>query len=180
MIYIFWARSSEVEHPADNGKVVGSIPAVPTMSQYFTQKGLEDIKKELHRLKTVEIKKVADLIKHAASFGDLKENFAYHDAKDKQAFLQGKILELEDKIRNAQIIEKKQNGKIEIGSIALVLLNGDKEEIEIVGSDQSDPIKNKISYQSPLGKNLLNKAVGDKVKVDIEGNKINCEILEIK
>jgi len=154
---------------------------VPTMSQqYFTEKELEEIKKELHHLKTIETRKIAGLIKHTASFGDLKENAAYHDAKDKQAFLLGKILELRSKIGNAKIVKKKQDGKVQISSTLLVLLNGEKEKIEITGSDCSDPLKNKFSCQSPLGKILLNKSVGDKVKINIEGNKIDCQILKIE
>jgi len=150
------------------------------MSEYYTPEGLEESKKELNHLKTVETKEIAKLIEHTASFGDLKENAAYHDAKDKQAFLQGRILELEAKIRNAKIIEKKQTDKVQIGSNVLVSLGGEKEKIQIVSPAQTDSLKGKISYRSPLGKSVLNKSVGDIVEVNMEENKIECKILKIE
>lgn len=150
------------------------------MVQYITQEGLDELKKELQELKTVETKKIAELIRHAASFGDLKENFSYHDAKEKQAFLLGRISELEKKIRSAKIIEKKDSDKVQIGSKVLISLAGEKEEIQIVNPVQANPLENKISYESPLGKAILDKRAGDKVKFETEGNKIDCEILKIE
>jgi len=150
------------------------------MIQYFTTEGLEKLKKELHCLKTVKIKEIAELLRHAASFGDLKENAAYDDAKEKQAFLQGKILELEDTIGNAEIMEKRHTDKIQVGSTVLVFLSGEKEKFQIVSPSQVDSLKNKISYESPLGKKLLNKKVGNKVKIELGKEKIICEIIEIE
>jgi len=148
--------------------------------QYTTKQGLEEFKKELDFLKNVEMKKIAELIKHTASFGDLKENAAYHDAKEKQAFLQGRILELQSKINSAKIVEKNNNEKIQVGSKVLISLGDEKEKVEIVGSGQADPIKGKISYESPLGKAILNKRVGETLKVDLGGNKVECKILKIE
>jgi len=147
--------------------------------QYITPEGLEELKKELNYLKTEKTKEIAGLIKHAASFGDLKENFAYHDAKDKQAFLQGRIKELEYKIKNAKLVEKKQSDKIQVGSNVTVLLDGEEQKFSIVASDKVDPLKGKISYESPIGKALLNKSAGQESEMEIAGNKIKYKILKI-
>jgi len=146
----------------------------------ITKQGLEKLKKELNYLKTVKVKEIAALIKHTASFGDLKENAAYHDAKDKQAFLQGKIQELEAKIGDARVIEKNHNGKIGLGSNIIVLIDEDEEKMEIVDSSQADPLQGKISCESPLGKAILNKSVNQKFEVDINGNKLKCKILKVE
>ncbi len=131
-------------------------------------------------MKTVEVKKVAELIRHTASQGDLSENAAYDDAKERQGFLQGKILGLKEKINNAEIIEKKKTGKVEIGSMVSILLNGEKERFEIVGFGQTDLKENKLSYESPIGKAVFGKKAGDKIKIKTEENEINCEILKIE
>ena len=145
----------------------------------ITAKGLEDLKKELDYLKNTETKKIAKLIHHAASFGDLKENAAYHDAKERQAFLQGKIKELEQRIRESKVVETIGKDKVQVGSKVLISLNGEKENIELVGPGQADPLKGKVSSESPLGKNILNKAVGDEIEMKLGENMANCKILKI-
>jgi len=150
------------------------------MSNYITQKGLDELKKELDYLKTVKIREIAELIRKTASFGDLKENFAYHDAKEKQAFLQGKILELRERINSAEIIQNKKTGKVQVGSNVLIFLNGEEEKIEIVGAGQADPLKGKISCDSPLGKAMIDKSINEETKVQIGENILNCKILKIE
>jgi transcription elongation factor GreA len=146
----------------------------------ITAKGLEDLKKELDYLKNVKIREIAELIRHTASFGDLKENAAYHDAKDKQAFLQGKISELEQRIRNSEVVKNNNSGRIQVGSKVLLSLNGEEESVELVGPGQADPLKGKISYESPLGKAILNKIVGDEIKTQLGENVVECKILKIQ
>jgi len=146
----------------------------------ITKKGLEELKKELDYLKNDKTKEIAELIRHTASFGDLKENAAYHDAKDKQAFLQGKIKELEYRIRNSKVIENIGTDKVQVGSKVLLSLNEEEENIELVGPGQADPLKGKISSESPLGKNILNKLVGDKMRVELGDNIVSCKILKIE
>ena len=146
----------------------------------YTKEGLEKIKEELNYLKTEKTREIADLIRETASFGDLKENFAYHDAKDKQAFLQGRIKELEQKIKNAKVVEKRQTDKVQVGSKIKILTDGEEMEFTLVASDQVDPLKGKISYDSPIGKALLNRSKGENVEVNINGNIVNYKILEIK
>jgi len=148
--------------------------------QYITKEGLEGLKKKLDYLKKDKTREIAGLIKHTASFGDLKENAAYHDAKDKQAFLQGEIKELEDRISNAKVIEKNLSGKIDIGSTITLLLDGDEEKMEIVSPAQADSFNGKLSYESPLGKQVLNKSVNKEFEVDINGNKLKCKILKVE
>jgi len=148
--------------------------------EYITKEGLEELKKKLDYLKTEKTREIAELIRQTASHGDLKENFAYHDAKDKQAFLQGRIQELEYKIKNAKIIKKTQIDKVQVGSKVKVSVNGEELEFSLVASDQVDPVKGKISYESPLGKVLLNKSRGDEVEINVNDSKIKYKILKIE
>ena len=145
----------------------------------ITKEGLEKLKKELNYLKVDKTREIAALIKHTASFGDLKENAAYHDAKDKQAFLQGRIKEIESRIANAKVTEKKQTGEVGLGSNILISINGDEEKMKIVSSGEADPIKGKLSYESPLGKIAMGKSVNQEFEVNINGNKLKCKILKV-
>jgi len=150
------------------------------MENYLTKEGLEKLKKELEYLKTVKRKEVAENLRYAASFGDLSENFAYQQAKEDQAFLESRILELEEKIKNAKIIEKKLSNKVVIGSTVFLSLDGKKEQFQIVGPEEADPFQGKISYQSPLGKALLGKTIGQTVEVEVSERKIKYKIIDIK
>ena len=150
------------------------------MTQYFTPEGLKKLKDELHQLKTVENKKIVKLIAEAAAFGDLKENSAYHDARDKMAFLRGRIEELELAINEAVVKEKGNNDTISIGSEIKILFGSDEEKYEVVAPAEADILKNKISYQSPLGKLLMNKKVGEQFDFTAGAKKIKIKILEIK
>jgi transcription elongation factor GreA len=138
------------------------------MLQYLTLEQFKKLKEKLDYLKTTETQKISELIRRAASFGDLSENSAYTDAKERQAFLQGKISELEEIVNNVKIIEKKQNNEVQVGSIVTIIADGVKSKINIVGSSQSNPLKGNISNESPLGKAILGKVVGDIVKIKTE------------
>ncbi len=148
--------------------------------QIITQEGFNELKKELEYLKVDKTREIAALIKHTASFGDLKENAAYHDAKDKQAFLQGDIKQLENRIRNLRVVEIRHSGKVELGTKVTLLMDGEEEVMEIVSPAQSDPTKGKMSYESPLGKAILNKVIGQEFEVSVNGNKFACKILKIE
>jgi len=150
------------------------------MAKYLTSEGLEKLKKELNYLKTVKRREIAGRLRHTASFGDLSENFAYQQAKEDQAFLEGRILELKEIICQAKIIEKKENGKVQIGSMVLINSNGDKEKFQIVEPEEANPQEGKISYQSPLGEALLSKSVGAKIKMKTPEGKIQYKILKIE
>ncbi|MFA5878281.1 MAG: transcription elongation factor GreA [Candidatus Staskawiczbacteria bacterium] len=150
------------------------------MPQYFTAEGIKKLKEELHQLKTVETKKVVALLKYAASFGDLKENAGYDDAKERQAFLVTKIKQLEAVINDAIIYEKGETDKVQIGSTVLLVFGEDKEEFHIVAPAESDILNNKLSYQSPLGRELIGRKTKDEFFFENNGAKVKVKILEIR
>lgn len=148
------------------------------MVQYFTKEGLQKLKDELHQLKTVENKRIVKLIAEAAAFGDLKENASYHEARDKMSFLRMRIAELEGAINEAIIKEKDGSGKIQIGSEIVILFDGEKQHYQVVAPTEADILRNKISYQSPLGQELISKEVGK--EFSFGPKKVKIKILEIK
>ena len=150
------------------------------MSNYLTPEGMEKFKKELINLETVKRRELADKLNYAISFGDLKENAAYHEAKEAQGFLEGRILELKGIISNAQVVEKVNNGLVGIGSTVLLSLNGNNEEYSIVSPEEADVFKGKISFKSPLGKVLMGKTKGHKINIDAPGGKTEYFIVDIK
>ncbi len=150
------------------------------MSKYLTLKGLEKLKKELNYLKTVKRREIAEGLRHTASFGDLSENFAYQQTKEDQMFLEGRILELGKIISQAKIIEKRKTDKVQLSSLVIVNLAGKKEKFQILGPEEADPAKGKISFESPLGKALLGKKVGNKIKIKTLDGKIEGKVLKIE
>jgi transcription elongation factor GreA len=148
------------------------------MVQYFSKEGLQKLKDELKILKTKDIPETKKLIAEARAFGDLKENAGYHDARDKMAFLMGRVEQLEGAINEAVIKEKSDENKIELGSLIKIDFGGETQEYEISAPTAADILKNKISYQSPLGKELMNKKVGDAFKFGPKN--IAVKVLEIK
>lgn len=150
------------------------------MVQYFTKEGLQKLKDELHYLKTTKNKEIVKLIAEAAAFGDLKENSAYHDARDKMSFLRMRVTELECAINEAFVREKDGSGKIQIGSEIVISFGGEKENYEIVAPSEADVLKNKISYKSPLGEKLMGQKVGAEFDFIGGSKKVKVKILEIK
>ena len=149
------------------------------MSQYFTKEGLQKLKDELHELKTVKIPENIKLIKYAAAEGDLKENAGYHDARERKTWLLRRIEELENAINDAVIIEKKNSGKVEIGSMVTIMMDKDKETYEIVAPGEANILENKLSYQSPLGQQLMGKKAGQEFNYEIRDKKMKVKILKI-
>jgi len=151
------------------------------MKKYFTQKKIEELKKELEKLETEGRKKIAERLKHAASFGDLSENADFEDAKEQQRMLETKILELKKTLKDAVLIkEETKRDKVYIGSTVVVESKDGKEEFEIVGAGEADPLNGKISCESPLGELLIGKRKGMKVELETPSGKISYKILEIK
>lgn len=150
------------------------------MSNYLTPEGLEKFKKELENLETVKRRELADKLNYAISFGDLKENAAYHEAKEAQGFLEGRIQELKAIISNAKVVEKNNNGMVGIGSTVLLSLNGSKEEYSIVSPEEADIFKGKLSFKSPLGKLLIGKAKGSRVNIETPGGKSEYLIVDVR
>lgn len=149
------------------------------MTQYFTAEGLKKLKEELHYLKTTKNKEIIKLISEAAAFGDLKENASYHDARDKMAFLRMRVAELEGAINEAIVREKDNTNNIQIGSKIKILFNKEEQEYEIVSTSEANILKNKMSYQSPLGQKLMGQKAGK--EFDFKGGEktIKIKILEI-
>ena len=149
----------------------------------LTKEGKEKLEKELQELKTVRRKEVADRIKQAIDFGDISENSEYDDAKNEQAFIEGRIQELDMMLRNVQIIDEEitQADVISIGSTVSVR-DVELDELEtyrIVGTVEADPMQNKISNESPVGASHLGKRAGDIVNVPAPIGTIQYEIVEV-
>jgi transcription elongation factor GreA len=149
------------------------------MAQYFTKEGLRKLKDELKELKEVKIPENIKLIKYAASEGDLKENAGYHDARERKAWLLQRVEELENAINDAVILEKNESGAVQIGSMVSIEMAGDKESYEIVAPGSADILKNKMSYQSPLGSQLMGKKAGDAFNFEIRGKKMKVKVLGV-
>ena len=157
------------------------------MSKFLTPEDLEKIKKELDYLKKVKRKEIAQRLKEAIAMGDLTENAAYQETKDAQGFLEGKILELEKLIGQAQVVEKIDGAHwVQIGSTVILApqkqtkSSSPTEKYKIVGTGQADPFKGEISMDSPLGKALLDKPEGAVVEIKTTIGKIKYKILKIE
>jgi transcription elongation factor GreA len=154
-------------------------PAVNTPIQ-VTQKGLDELKRELALLLNDKRPHLVDRLSNARSQGDLSENSDYHNAKDELEFLDGRISELEEVLKNAVVVGAGGGGNgVSIGTSVTVKTNGSQKTYHIVGEWEADPAKLKISHASPLGQALLNKKIGEKVEVNAPAGKIIYEILEI-
>lgn len=150
------------------------------MVQYFTAEGLQKLKDELRDLKNNKVPETRKLIAEARAFGDLKENAGYHDARDKMSFLLGRIEQLEVAINEAVVKGKAGVGEIEIGSEIVILFGDEKQTYQVVAPSEADILKNKISYQSPLGKALIGKEVGKEFDFMAGSKKVKVKILEVK
>jgi transcription elongation factor GreA len=148
----------------------------------LTQEGLEKLKTEYEDLVNVRRKDVVDRISKAREQGDLSENGAYHAAKEEQAFIEGRIEELEGILKNAlvEVSTGTSDGTVKIGCMVKVKIEGTEEEFSIVGAPEANPMEKRISHESPLGSALLGKKIGDIVEVDAPVGKIRYEILGVK
>lgn len=155
------------------------------MQKYpMTVEGAQTLTQELHRLKSSERPRIIEAIAVARAHGDLKENAEYHAAREEQSFIEGRIMELEARLSNAQIVDISQlpnQGKIIFGAtVTLCHLQTDAEvTYKIVGEDEANIKLSKISYQSPIGRALIGKMVGDIACVDTPGGQVEYEIIEV-
>ena len=149
----------------------------------LTREGLEQLEQELENLRTVKRTEVKERLKEAIALGDLSENSEYDDAKNEQAFMEGRILELEKMIRNAKVIEdgQMQEGTITVGSLVTVkdIEFDEITEYRLVGTVEADPMNNRISNESPVGRALLGHKAGDIIDVEVPAGVIQLEIIEI-
>ncbi|CAM3963831.1 transcription elongation factor GreA [Cohnella lubricantis] len=150
----------------------------------LTPDGLKRLEEELENLKSVKRREVAERIKIAIGYGDISENSEYEDAKNEQAFIEGRIITLEKMLRNARIINNDEIDldTVSIGSTVVVedLEFGDEVEYTIVGTAESDPLKNKISNESPVGRTIIGKKKGEVVEVNVPAGIIQYKIVDIK
>ncbi len=145
---------------------------------------LEELKQELTYLKTVKEKEVADLIKEARSFGDLSENSEYDEAKNEQGKLYSRIAEVENILANYVVIEENTDDTDVVGMGSKITVKdvatGEEESYQVVGSQEADPMNGRISEESPFGKALLGKAIGDVAVVEAPAGNIEYEVVAIQ
>lgn len=154
---------------------------------YLTLEGKRKLEEELEYLTTVARQELAERLQFAIKQGDLSENADYHKAKEDQAFLEGRIKTIEAMLRNLVIVEEARaetltHDQVHIGCTVTVVEEGygDPEAYLIVGPAEADPRQGKISHESPLGKALLGKQVGDKVRVQAPVGEITFEVVKIE
>lgn len=151
---------------------------------FLTPQGKKELEEKLEYYKTVKRQEVAKAIGAAREFGDLSENSEYDAAKNEQAMLEQEIIEIEAKLRNSVLIDKRKidTSKVSIGCFVKIYDEDFDEEIEyqIIGSTESNPHKGLISNESPVGKALLEKKVGDRVHVETPGGLSVLKVLEIR
>lgn len=152
----------------------------------LSPEGLAKLQEELDYLRNVKRKEVAERLKEARSYGDLSENSEYDDARNEQAFVEGRITMLENTLRNAVVIDGEaahaQSGEVRLGSTVVLkdLEYGDLLEYTLVGTVEADPAKNKISNESPVGKAIIGKQKGAVVEVEAPVGHISYEIVDVK
>ena len=151
---------------------------------YLTEEGLAELRKEYEELSKVRRPEVLERLSDARNQGDLSENAEYTAAKDELSFLDGRIDELEELLKQATIIkeeDKKVDGKdvVSLGSTVTVHIDGEKEEFTVVGEWEADPTEKKISNESPLGKALMGKTVGDMLEVEAPAGTLKYKVVSV-
>lgn len=188
-------KSSKASKKADPIKTTKVIKTVKTTKAskaqaanqeeevLITQEGLDALKKELNELKTTRRKEVAQRLKEAISYGDLSENAEYEEARNEQATVEGRIVVLEQQVKNAKVISgtNKHVKTVQVGhTITLYNTQTKQDEVyTIVGSTEADPLEGRISNESPVGKGSLGKGVGDKLDVAVPEGRATYEITRI-
>jgi transcription elongation factor GreA len=146
----------------------------------LTKQGLEELKAEYDTLVNHKRPDVVKRLSDARDLGDLSENSEYAAAKQDLAFIDGRILELEEIIHGAKVITSHSKGSVDVGCKVTLHVNGKKEEFTVVGEWEADPVQKKISHSSPLGKALMGKKVGDKAEVEAPAGKLLYKVLHIE
>ncbi len=150
----------------------------------LTEEGYENLEEELDYLKTVKRKEIAERIKTARDFGDISENSEYDDAKNEQAFVEGRIKEIENMLNNARVVKDDDvdEGIVNVGTTVRLQNIDENEEFTytLVGAAEADPLEGKISNQSPIGSSIMGHQVGDQVEVDTPSGETSYQILMIE
>lgn len=152
------------------------------MDQYYvTKERLEELKEELHTLKSEKRLEVADRLKRAKEYGDLSENSEYTEAREEQSWVETRIFELDELLKKAVIIKKSAGSdEVEVGSTITVRKDGQNSRYMIVGSNEAKPEEGKISNESPLGRAFLKHKVGDKIQVKVPSGEVTYQITKIE
>ena len=147
-----------------------------------TREGLEKMQKELDELRSTKRAEIAQRLKAAIAMGDLSENSEYDEAKNAQAFLEGRILQLEQQIRTAQVIEKVAKDRVDVGSTVLIedMEEHLQEKVTIVGSTESNPFEGRISNESPVGRALMGAKAGDTVEAEAPNGVLKYKVIRIE
>lgn len=148
---------------------------------FVTKEGLEELKHELGELTKVKRLEVLERVSGARAMGDLAENSEYTAAREELSLIDGRIEELSDILKNVELIKEgaKNTGAIQLGSTITVSINGKKEDFVLVGEWEADPHNKKISHESPLGKALLGKKIGEKIEVEAPAGTIAYTVVSI-
>lgn len=146
---------------------------------YLTKEGISELEEELQDLKDNKRKEVAASLKEAKEFGDLSENTDWDDAKARQVFIEGRISEVENILKHAKVIENVSSDSVGVGSTVHVELENGKHTFMIVGSTEANPDEGKISDESPIGKALIGKKIGEHAEVNIPAGSITYKIVKI-
>ncbi len=150
------------------------------MQNYITKEGLEKLKKELEYLKTVKRKEITERLRRAIAFGDLSENFDYHNTREEQDFLEKRIAELEEKIAGSKVMSASGNSEVVHLGCTVLLENGRKKfSYTITDPHLANPSEQKLSAESPLGSALLGKKKGDTLSIDTPNGKTEYKIIDI-
>lgn len=149
---------------------------------YLTDAGIQKLNNELTDLTTKQRSELAKRLRDAIKMGDLKENADYHAAKEDQAFIEGRILEIQEMLRSSVLISNQINKQeVSIGSTVTISEdNSDEEQYTLVGPAEADPTMGRISHESPIGQAIIGKSIGDSVQVSTPGGNITFEIIRIE
>jgi transcription elongation factor GreA len=148
---------------------------------YITEEKKEDLIKELDYLKTTRRKEILDALQSAKAMGDLSENAEYHQAREDQGKTEDRIHQIEYMLQSAIVVKKHKSSRVEIGTNVVVRKDGSKEDISyyLVGAEEADMLKNKISNKSPLGSALYGKVKGDIVSISTPKGLVKYSIIDI-
>lgn len=145
----------------------------------MTKTGLDELKVEYEDLLNVKRPLAVKRLSDARDLGDLSENSEYAAAKQDLAFMDGRIAELEEILHNAKVVSSNGKGAVDVGSKVTVTIKGKKEMFTVVGEWEADPMQRKISHESPLGKALIGRKVGEEIQVEAPAGRIVYKIVEI-
>lgn len=148
---------------------------------FITKKGMKKLKEELHELTVRKRPEVAERIREAVSFGDLSENAEYAEAKEQQAFIEGRIFEIENILRNATLVSTSPSKILSarIGCVVHLASGRQKESFQIVGKGEGNPASGEISSDSPIGSAVLGRGVGDEIDVPLPSGRKRYKIIKI-